>query len=71
MDADEIINPKKTLQRREDEAENGKKGKNAGDLDGPAKDMFAKPMSQSDFGGYGKKKTPPPAELLKKRESRE
>ena len=71
MENDEYINPKKTLARREADAglSDPKKGRDMGDVDGPAKDMF----SQAKFSGYtanGPKKGPPAA-MLKKRDSKE
>lgn len=60
----EITNPKENIERRLDEAENGKKGRDAGDLAGPAKDMF-KPSS-TPVPGYPRKRPTPPADMIKK-----
>jgi hypothetical protein len=59
-DFDAVTNPKRTLQRREDEAMGAvdtKKGVDAGDIPGPNADFF-KPRE-------GKSRTPP-ADMLKK-----
>lgn len=63
-DPEEIINPKKTLERRENAAE----GRDMGEA-GPKWDDTFK-MSQSQFSGHkpGSKKSVPPASMLKKRD---
>lgn len=67
MDAEEIMNPKKTMARRERDAEGGV---DAGNLDGPNKDML---MSQSKFSKYpaGGKKGGPPEAFMKRRTAKE
>lgn len=56
--SDAIVNPKRNLARREEEAGIGdpKQGRDMGDLPGPAKEMFKNEMSQADFSGYTDKK---------------
>lgn len=68
QDPREYTNPRATNARREKEAN----GVDAGDLPGPAKDMFT-PGSQAKFSGYtaDRKKSGPPADMLKRRASKE
>ena len=47
----EIVNPKRTLARREEEAENPKKGVDKGDLPGPAVDFFKQRDHSKDKEG--------------------
>lgn len=67
-----VMNPKRTLDRREAEASEKKNGRDAGDLEGPNKDFFKGGMSQAQFSGYPKGgKSSPPADMIKKRNSKE
>lgn len=72
-DTSGITNPKRVIEKREAAASDSKAGRDMGDLPGPAADFFkGSGMSQADFSKYSKggKKTPP-AEMMKKRESKE
>jgi hypothetical protein len=56
--ADAIVNPKRNLARREEEAGLGdpKNGTDAGDLPGPNSEMFKGEMSQAQFSQYPTKR---------------